>query len=68
MDKVNKLTLGRLLDMPSHDAYSIPIHLRTTTVADISHKQKEKNTDNQTNQRVKKNTVDHHNEIMPKPV
>ena len=41
LDEVNKSPWGFLLNMPSHDAYSIPIHVHTMTLADISHEQKE---------------------------
>ena len=34
--KVNELPYGSLLNMPSHDVYSIPIHLCTMILADIS--------------------------------
>ena len=39
--KVNKSPWGRLLNMMPHDANSIPIHVRTMTLVDINHKQKE---------------------------
>ena len=39
--KVNKFPCGRLHNMTPHDAYSIPIYVRTTTLEDISHKQRE---------------------------
>ena len=39
--KVNKPPYGILLNMIPNDSYSIPIHIRKMTVADISHKQKE---------------------------
>ena len=52
--EVNKLPQGSLLNMPSHDSYSIPIHVRTTILADISHEQKELNADNQINRRKNK--------------
>ena len=38
--KVNKSRLGRLPNITPHDAYSITIHVRTVTLADISHEQK----------------------------
>ena len=41
MAKVNKLPQGSLINIPSNDAYSIPIHLRTMTLADISKEQRE---------------------------
>ena len=41
LDKVDKLTYGRLLNTPLHDAYIITIHKRITTLEDIKHKQKE---------------------------
>ena len=41
LDKVNKLSYGRLHHMKPHDSYSISIHVRTVTLAEISHKQKE---------------------------
>ena len=40
-DKVNKSPYVRLINMNPHDAYSITIHVRTTTLAEISHKKKE---------------------------
>ena len=39
--KVDRLPLGSLINTTSHDAYSIPIHVRTMTLSDISHEQKE---------------------------
>ena len=39
--KVDQLPWGRLLNTPSHDAYSITIHMCTMTLADISYKQNE---------------------------
>ena len=41
LDKVNKLPYWRLLNMTSHDAYSIKIHVRTMTLFYISHQQNE---------------------------
>ena len=41
LDKLNKLSWGHLLHLPSQDAYSIQIHVLTMTLADNSHKQKE---------------------------
>ena len=38
--------------MNPHDAYSITTHVRTVTLAEISHKQKDYNPDNRTNRRV----------------
>ena len=38
--KVNKSPKGGLLNTSSHDAYSIPIHVRTMTLSDISHEQR----------------------------
>ena len=38
--------------MTPHESYSITIYLRTLALSDISHKQREKNTDNQTNRTV----------------
>ena len=54
LSKVNKSTYGSLLNTPSHDAYSIPIHVRTMTLEDINHEQKEYNPNNSTNWRVSK--------------
>ena len=39
--KVNKLCYVCLLYMTSHGAYSITIHVRTMTLVEIGHKQKE---------------------------
>ena len=41
LDKVNKLPNVSLLNIMSHDAYIITIHLCKMTITDISHKQKE---------------------------
>ena len=41
LDKLNKLPQGRLIYLPSHNAYSIPIHVRTMTLAEINHTKKE---------------------------
>ena len=38
--KVNKMPWGYLHNMAPHDAYSIPIHVRTVTLAEMSHRQK----------------------------
>ena len=54
LDKVNKLPYGRLLNMPSHDAYSITMHLRTMSLVETNHKHKEYNSNNITNMRVRK--------------
>ena len=39
--KVNKPPYERLYNMTPHDSCSIPIHVRTITLADISHGKKE---------------------------
>ena len=39
--KVNKSPQEHLHNMTSRDAYSITIHVRTVTLADISHEQKQ---------------------------
>ena len=39
--KVNKSPYVCLLNMTTHGAYSITIHVRKMTILDISHKQKE---------------------------
>ena len=44
--KVNKLPYGHLLNLTPHDAYSITIHVRTMTLADISHEKKQYNQNN----------------------
>ena len=44
--KVNKLPWGHLQNVKPHDAYSIPIHVLTMTLADISHEQKKRNKNN----------------------
>ena len=41
LDKVNKSPQGNLHNMMTHDAYNIIIHVRTVTLEDISHEQKE---------------------------
>ena len=41
LDKVDKSPLNVLRNMTPHDAYSITIHVRTVTLSDISHEQKE---------------------------
>ena len=41
--KVNKSPSEHLHNMTPHDAYSITIHVRTVTLVNISHEQKEKN-------------------------
>ena len=38
--KLNKLPWGWLNNMTPHDTYSITIHVRTLTLAEISHEQK----------------------------
>ena len=41
LDKVNKSPYVHLLITTPHDAYSITIHVRTMTIADIIHEKKE---------------------------
>ena len=40
--KVNNSPQGSLLNMTPHDNYSITIHVRTMTISEISHEQKNK--------------------------
>ena len=44
--KVNKYPYVRLINTLSYDAYSIPVHVRTMNLSDISQKQREENPEN----------------------
>ena len=41
LPKANKWPCGKLQNILSHDVYSIPIHIHTVTLADISNEKKE---------------------------